>query len=229
MNHSLTHSNTLNKIGACASIGMALCYLSLFVIYGGLLNPPVDGSVTDKIAYLLAQHTLIKSTYLIGYIVFAGLLCLTTQALLQTYRADAPQVMDSASLFALFWALVLLCTGMIGITGLGQLGALQTTDPDGAAQLYRSIALLEESLGGGIELLGGVWVLLLGVAGWRGGLFSRSFSLFSLLKGSIGVATVVSSESILRDLFGLSGIVWFVWLGIVLWPESPESGAPRNV
>jgi len=211
------HSN-LRQLGAVSLIGMALCYICLFIIYGAMINPPHSGAETiDKITNLLAQKTLIKAGYVGGYVLFSCFLCVCIQVIHKLYGKSSSFLVNTASLFGLFWALVVLCTGLIGITSLETLSAIVNTAPDASEIIYLSSLLMEESLGGGIEILGGLWVFFLGVVGLRHKCFSRLFSAFSVFKGVIGISTVVIVDDILLDLFGLTGIIWFLWFSVIVY------------
>lgn len=205
------------QAGALSALGMALCYVALFVIYGAILPASSNVNVTDKINSISENRMLFKWTYLIGYVLFSGFLCICIQVTHRLYASHSSLIINTASLFGIFWAVVLLSTAMIGLTHLELMHTSLQEDPSTTEILFHSASLLEESLGGGIELLGGVWVMLLGLGGLRYKLFSRAFSWFSILKGVVGICTLVLSDSILRELFGITGIVWFVWLGTILW------------
>lgn len=222
-NTAPSKNQRLQHLGAISLFAMALCYLCLFIIYGAVLPAPGGESIGDKIAHLITHKALVTSTYIIGYILFACCLCISVQALHAFNHGSAGILINTASLFGLFWVLVLLCTGMIGITSLELISALPDSAQSDAAILYRTTVLLVESLGGGIEFIGGVWVLLLGIAGWLNKLFSKVFAVFSMVKGVVGIATLFSAESVLRDLFGLTGIVWFIWLGIIVWQSAGKA------
>jgi hypothetical protein len=81
----------------------------------------------------------------------------------------------------------------------------------------------------GNELVGSLWVLLLSVAALRTGQLGRALGWFGVVVAAVGILTVVPawSES-LAMIFGMSMIVWSVWVGIVLLRRKP-AGATRQV
>lgn len=206
----------LKPLAGAAFIGMALCYITLFIIYGALLSTPADATTAEKVAYLIENKGLLNFTYVLGYVLFACLLCFCVYVISGLYQQVSQPAMAMATLFGYFWVVVLLCTGMIGITSHELLASYSTSNPAAAEVIYYASILLTESLGGGIEFIGGVWLLLLGAVSWRHSLFSKPLSVFTLVKGAIGVATLFSAEPVLRDLFGITGIVWFLWMGMVM-------------
>ncbi len=206
----------LKSLAGAAFIGMALCYITLFIIYGALLNTPSDANTAEKIAYLIENKGLYNFTYILGYVLFSCLLCFCVYVIGNLYQQVSKPAIAMATLFGYFWVVVLLCAGMIGISSNELLASYSPSNPAAAEVIYYARVLLTESLGGGIEFIGGVWLLLLGAVSWRHGLFSKSLSVFTMVKGAVGVITLFCADSVLRDLFGITGIVWFIWMGIVM-------------
>ena len=212
-NYNNTSLLTIARAVSLGSLGMAACYIILFVIYGALLTTP-SGDISEKVAYLLANRILVEVSYIIGYLVFAICLIVTSVALYLVEGVHSQLLKSVTLVFGVIWAAVLFIAGMISLTSMSLMSSMDPENLSAITSIYRSMLLLENSLGGGIELIGGVWVLLLGWLSLKHGAFSRAWAVFSLCKGAIGVATVFSSEPILRDLFGLTGIVWFIWLAV---------------
>jgi len=206
----------LTSLAGSAFIGMAICYITLFIIYGAILSTPADANTAEKMVYLIENKGLFNLTYVMGYVLFACLLCFCVYVIGDLYQQVSRPAMAMARLFGYFWVVVLLCTGMIGISSHELLASYSPSNPAAAEVIYYARLLLTESLGGGIEFIGGVWLLLLGAVSWRHGLFSKPLTAVTLAKGVIGVATLFSAEPVLRDLFGITGIVWFLWMGIVM-------------
>ncbi|EAR11457.1 hypothetical protein [Reinekea blandensis] len=220
INPSASGQPSIKRLAGMAFIGMALCYITLFIIYGAVLSTPADATTAEKIAYLIENKGLYNFTYVLGYVLFACLLCFCVYVVGQLGSMASKTTVAMMSLFGYFWVVVLLCTGMIGISSNELLASQNASNPAAAEVVYYAGTLLTESLGGGIEFIGGVWLFLLGVIGWRHGLLSKTLSAFTLVKGAIGIATLFSAELVLRVVFGLSGIVWFIWIGVVLIKKS---------
>ena len=70
---------------------------------------------------------------------------------------------------------------------------------------------------GGNEILGGIWILLLGWVALRIGEFPRILNYLGVAVGVAGIFSVVPAlAEIFIYIFALGQIVWFIWLGIVM-------------
>ena len=91
------------------------------------------------------------------------------------------------------------------------------TNPQQAATVWLAIGSIFNGLGGGVEVVGGIWVILLSVAGLRGGYFGRGLHYLGYLVGAAGVVSVIpAAAEVSASIFGLTQIVWFAWLGIAM-------------
>ena len=67
------------------------------------------------------------------------------------------------------------------------------------------------------EILGGFFALLVSLAALRFGGLPKGLNLLGLLVGTVGIISIIPGlTDLMVGIFGLSQIVWFVWLGIVL-------------
>jgi hypothetical protein len=89
--------------------------------------------------------------------------------------------------------------------------------------LFHIQGLMTAALGGGIELVGGLWILLFSIAGLRQGPNNAKLHWLGVLAGSFAVLTLFHTLPYLKEAFGLSQLVWQLWFGIVLLRQSkPE-------
>jgi hypothetical protein len=210
------HHPTLLRSGGAAAIGMALCYLSVAVIFFGLLSVPADGGIIAKIEYLQQEYIWVATGYGIGYLLFGALLAVLLQALSQALPDKQSAVAGLAERFGNVWLVLMLAAGMAALIGLDMTLRLAERAPEQAIALYHTRNLLTEALGGGIELVGGLWVLLLSIAGIQQQRFTKALHLLGLIVGSLGILTVLHTVPYLKDAFGLLQLIWFIWLGIAL-------------
>ena len=82
---------------------------------------------------------------------------------------------------------------------------------------------MQEALGGGNEIVGGLWVLLLSWAALTSDKLPKLLNYLGVLIGLAGILTAVPTFGVLMDVFGLGQIVWFAWLGIVMLRDVPSA------
>ncbi len=73
-----------------------------------------------------------------------------------------------------------------------------------------------DGLGGGNEILGGIWVLMISWVAIRTSELSRVLNYLGLLVGIAGILSALPGFGDAGLLFGLLQIPWFIWLGIIL-------------
>jgi hypothetical protein len=80
-----------------------------------------------------------------------------------------------------------------------------------------------EGLGGGNEIVGGIWTLLVSLAALRAGLLHRALNYLGVVVGVAGILSAVPAlGEVGGGVFGLTQIVWFVGLGILLLRNSRQ-------
>ena len=60
-----------------------------------------------------------------------------------------------------------------------------------------------------------MWVLLVSLVALKAVVLSRKLNYLGCLVGIAGIATVYPEETF-TEVFGLSQIIWFIWLGLVI-------------
>lgn len=159
---------------------------------------------------------MVATGYGIGYLLFGVLLAILLQALQHALPDRHSAVAGLAERFGNVWVMLMMASGMAALIGLDITLRLVDSEPEQAVALYHSRSLLTEALGGGIELVGGFWVLLFSIAGLQQQRFARPLHLLGLLVGSLGILTVLHTLPYLKEAFGLLQLIWFIWLGMVL-------------
>ncbi|MEO3677659.1 hypothetical protein ABGI61_01400 [Rheinheimera sp. FR7-31] len=216
MTHPIPSNTTLLRSGGLAAIAMALCYVAMAVVFFGMLSMPAGLDTAGKIQYLQQHHLLVASGYGIGYLLFGVLLAIVLQALQQVFANSPSALFKLAERFGHVWLVLMMVSGMVALIGLQMVFRLMESDPQQVLALYNTRNLLTEALGGGIELVGGLWVLLLSIAGLQQQRFAKALNVLGLVVGALGILTVMHTLPYLKDAFGITQLIWFIWLGISL-------------
>jgi hypothetical protein len=215
---------SLQKFGGVAALSEAIIYVSAFVFFGAIWDFPSDAGTIQKFAFLADNQTLLSIVNLGIYVIFGILLAVLVLALHQRLKGDALAITQLASVFGIVWVGLIIGSGMIANIGLAAVIELSVKDPDQAMTLWLAINAVVEGLGGGNEVVGGLWVLLLSIAALKSKVFPKTLNYLGLFIGCAGLFTIYPAD-ILTEIFGLGQILWFTWLGIILLVTSPNKGA----
>ena len=149
------------------------------------------------------------------YVVFGMLLSILVVAIHQRLKSKAPLLSQVASIFGIIWVALVIASGMIANIRLMKVIEISLQDTDQAMTVWIVINTIVEGLGGGNEVVGGLWVLLLSIAALRINEFPKTLNYLGLFIGFVGILTIYPAE-VLTEVFGLGQIIWFSWLGIAM-------------
>jgi hypothetical protein len=217
---------TLQKSGGFAALYLALAYLIGMVLFLVVLDYPSITDPAQKVALLVEKQMVIFSTNLLMYVFFGVFLLVLSLALYDRLQSRAPAIMQVATALGIIWAGSLIASGMVSNAGIAPVVALYAKDPAQAALSWQGIESVASGLGNGNgEILGGLWTLLVSLAARRAGGLSKGLNLLGSVVGAVGLITVFPQLTTLTGVFGLSQIIWFVWLGMVLLRSNPSKTA----
>jgi hypothetical protein len=219
-------TNGLQKAGGVAALTQAIVYLVAMVLFLGILIPAGYGASADpmqNVAFLADNQTAVYVVNVLVYVASSVLVAVLALALHDLLKASSPVLTQTATAFGLIWAGVLMATAMIASIGLSTVVDLYGQDPAQAASLWMAIEVVQEGLGGGTEIVGGIWVLLVSLAALRARVLPRVLNYLGAVIGAAGIVSVVPVLGGLVDLFGLGAVVWFAWLGLVLLRTNPSA------
>ena len=207
----------LQKSGGFAALYLAVAYLIGLVLFIVVLDYPSITDPAQKVALLVEKQMVIFATNLLMYVFFGVFLVVLSLALYDRLKTAAPAMMQVATALGIIWAGSLAASGMVSNAGIDPTIALYATDPAQAALSWQGIETVASGLGNGNgEILGGLFVLLVSLAALRAGGLPKGLSLLGLLVGAVGILSVLPGLTDLVSFFGLSQMVWYVWLGMVL-------------
>lgn len=213
---------SLQRWGGFAALYLAVAYLIGMALFLVVLDYPSITDPAQKVALLVEMQTVVFSTNLLMYVFFGVVLIVLALALHDRIKSGAPAIMQVATAIGVIWAGSLIASGMVANAGIAPVVALHATDPAQAALSWQAIETVANGLGNGNgEILGGLWALLVSLAALRAGGLPRGLNLLGLLVGAVGIVSLIPGlTSLLTGVFGLSQIIWYVWLGIVLLRSS---------
>jgi len=215
--------NDFKRIGGVAALIQAACYLVGFVVYGLILDYSGVVDSLQKVAFLVDNQVTLYIVTLFVYVVFGIFQVILALALYERLKNGPHALVLTATVFGLLWAGVVIASGLIFNTGIGTIVDLYGTDQAQAATVWLAIDSVFEGLGGGTELIGGLWILLVSWAALRAGVLPKALNYLGVVIGVVGILSLVPALEILTDVFGLTQIVWFIWLGIAMLRNSSST------
>ena len=218
---------TLQKFGGFAALYLAVAYLIGMVLFLVVLDYPSMTDPAQKVALLVEKQMVIFSTNLLMYVFFGVFLIVLSLALYDRLKSGAPAIMQVATAIGIIWAGSLIASGMVSNAGIAPVVALYAKDPAQAALTWQGIESVASGLGNGNgEILGGLLTLLVSLAALRAGGLPKGLNILGLLVGAVGIISIIPGlTDLMIGVFGLSQIIWFVWLGIVLLRSNPGKTA----
>jgi hypothetical protein len=207
----------LRKMGGVAALYLAAAYLVGIVLFLVVLDYPSITDPAQKVVLLVEKQMVIYATNLIMYVIFGVFLIVLSLALYDRLRSRAPAIMQVAAAIGIIWAGSLIASGMVSNAGIAPVVALYTQDPARAALAWMEIETVASGLGNGNgEILGGLLTLLVSWAALRIGGLPKGLNILGLLVGAVGIISIFPGLTALTGIFGISQLVWYVGLGIVL-------------
>lgn len=224
----------LQKWGGIAAITEALTYIFGFVLFFGILDASELQTPEEYLAFFIDN----RDTYFLGYLVvgilFSFALVVLVQAIYQRFKDASPELMKFTAVVGYIWVCIVLASSFIFLTSIGAIAKYHAQDPAQALTINRTINIVVDALGGGIELVGAIWVLAISYVGLKAKILSRFLHYWGVLVGVAGVLTLFSGLSFLAKnpffdvttaIFGLGQILWFLVLGVLMIKEAPNTSS----
>lgn len=208
-------TNRLQRWGGAAAVFEAAAYALGIGLGFTVLAPFMTGALdaTETVAFFQQHRTVLYLWNQVILVFFGVALVVLALALHRRLGDAAPDLMRIATAFGLIWAALVLAAGMVFNVGTGVVMDLYDLDPGRAGAAWQAIAVVQNGLGGGNELVGGLWTLLVSWAGWRSGHLPRALNALGAAVGVAGLVTLVPGWQDAGAVFGLGQLVWFAWLG----------------
>ncbi len=214
---------SLQKFGGIAALYMALAHMTGIIIFIVILDYINITDIAQKVAVNIQNQTIVFLTNLLMYVFFGFFLTVFCLALYNRLKAGAPALIQVATVIGIIWAGSLIASGMVANAALTAVVAINATDPTQAALTWQGIEPVIDGLGNANgEILGGLMTLLISIAALRARAFSKGLNILGLVTGSLGVISLIPMlTGTLTPIFGLTQIIWFILMGVVLLRSNP--------
>jgi hypothetical protein len=219
----------LQKMGGVAALFHSAAYLIGIVMYFAVLSPIIDAASEQYVAQLADYQTTLTIWIFIAYWVSGFCLVVVALALYERLKAGEPALMQISTVLGIIWAGLIIGSGNLMMHGFGQIAQLYATNPAQAEPVLLAFGIVENGLVSANELIGGLWVLSLSWSALRMGKLSKGLNYLGILIGISGILTMIPTiAEATQTFFGLSMIIWFAWLGIVLWRTRLSTAAENQ-
>ncbi len=213
-------SPALVRVGGIAAQVVAGTYVVGFIAMAAYLVPrgftlPVDDP-SGSLGFLLDHHAELSGWYLVLYLLGGAAMALVSLGVGERL-APVPALARASTALGLIWSGMLVASGSIALVGQHAAVELHAQNPDLALNTWVSTSVVQDALGGGIEVAGALWAAVVGIAVLRSRALSAGLGGLALGLAAVGMVTVipVASEAA-TSIFGVGLILWFSWLGLAL-------------
>ena len=206
------------KMGGVAALIEAATFVVGIVLAVTLLAPFQTGDLdpVQKVAFIVDNQAVMYIWNQIIYLVFGVFLVVLALALYDRLKDGSAAMVQVATVYGLIWAGLMYATGMISNIGIEAIADLAESDPDRAVTVWSTIDTVTNGLGGGNELVSGIWILLVSIAGLLTARLPRWLNVTGIVTAVAGLITVVPDFEAIEMVFGLGSIVWFIGVGVTL-------------
>lgn len=185
-----------------------------YLVPRGFTSPLDDPAAS--LGFLRDHQGELAAWYFVLYLLGGAAMALVSLGVAQRL-APAPALARISAAFGLIWSGLLIASGSIALVGQHAAVTLHAQDPDLALTTWVSTSVIQDALGGGIEVAGALWAAAVGVAVLRSRALSAPLGGLALGLATVGIATVFpAAADTATSIFGLGLILWFTWLGLAL-------------
>jgi hypothetical protein len=206
------------RAGGVAALVAAATFVVGFALFVSVLADYTTGGQrpADSVDFLVDHQLTFHVWNLVIYLVFGVALVVLVLVLHGELRATHALRTSVATALGLVWVGLVLAAGMVANVGLAAIVDLNEDDPGQAASLWSALDAVQNGLGGGNELVGGLWVVLVSWTAIRARVFPAALGYLGVVTGAAGTLTVLPGLEAAGAVFGLGLIAWFTWVGLLL-------------
>jgi len=211
-------------IGGISGIIEASLYILGFVLLFSFFKPILDDTNTglDKLKFIIEKKAIFQPWIILLYVVFGIVLIPLTIAIHENFKDQTSIWIKATPVFGFIWSVLVISSGMVTIIGIDKVASLYATDPSSALTSWTTIEAIQDGLGGGVEVIGGIWVFLISISALKQTVFNKFLNYLGLIVGGAGILTIIPGFKDLGAVFGITQIIWFVWIGIIMIKNKPR-------
>lgn len=213
-------TRALVHAGGVAAQVVAGTYVVGFLAMAAYLVPrgfamPVDDPASS-LGFLLDHQAQLAGWYLVLYLVGGAAMVVVSLGVAERL-AVAPALSRIGAALGLIWSGLLIASGSIALIGQHAAVTLHAQDPSLALSTWVSTSVVQDALGGGIEIAGALWAAVVGVTIFRTRSLQAGLGGLALALAIVGIATLMPlATEAATSIFGLGLLLWFTWLGLAL-------------
>jgi hypothetical protein len=216
---------SLQKMGGIAALYEAAAYIVGMIGFLAVVDVSSVPDPIQKVALMADNLAFLYILHVIVYVVWGFFMVVLALALYERLKRGSPAIVQTATVFGIFWGCVIILSGMIQNAGMQTVVDLYGKDPAQAGTVWLTIDSVLKGLAGSNEIIGGLWVLLISWAALRIGELPRILNYLGIVVGAAGIISIVPAlAEMFIYIFALGQIVWFIWLGIVLLRGNSSRG-----
>lgn len=213
MNKQTSNELRLQRLGGWAALFEATAYIIGFVVMIFFLTPE-EG--TDPLSFLVENKTFYQLWMLVIYVFFGIALVPLVTALYEHLGRNDYLEVRFGTLFGYIWVGLVIASGMVAHQGLESVARIMPYDVQQAEAVWAALEAVQNGLGGGVEVVGGLWVLLVSIVALRQNVLQKAANYLGLVVGLAGILTIIPGLGELGAVFGLLQILWFIAIARVL-------------
>lgn len=188
---------------------LGIVYFMIITNYGNLI------SVQDKINFFNNNYLSMFIVMNLIYVVFGIIMVFLSFILYNLYKKTLLNKVGLA--FGLFWSFAVILAGTLFNIGMKKVLEINTTNSELAIQTWTIMEIIFSSIGGGTEILGGIWILIISILALREKIFNKYINIMGLIIGISGILSHIPNLEFFQMVFGLLQIVWFFAISYPLY------------
>lgn len=192
-----------------------LAYILGIVYFAGITGLISVNSVQEKINIFANNYVSMFIVTNLIYVVFGFMIAVLSFLIYDLLKKGLFNKVGLA--IGLFWSFAVILAGIVFNTGMKKVLEINLVDSNFAIQIWTIVDIIFDSIGGGTEILGGVWILIISILALREKTFNYYINIMGIIIGISGILSHIPSLEVFQMVFGLLQITWFFAIAYPLY------------